>query len=115
MLTNIPVTGHELKRASEWRFLMLEIAHIMIFVMAIMFCLVIFFIYLMVRSIEHEWNAIEDPTSSFGKPDHDPWRSARARTLALALALPSPSPNPSPDPNPTPNPNQGVLRAARAP
>ena len=88
MLTNIPVTGHELKRASEWRFLMLEIAHIMIFVMAIMFCLVIFFIYLMVRSIEHEWNAIEDPTSSIGKPDHDPWRASFELLERLNDALP---------------------------
>ena len=37
IFTNVPVTGHALKVGSEWRFLKLEIAHIMIFVMAIMF------------------------------------------------------------------------------
>ena len=51
IMTNTPVIGHELKEGSEWRFLMLEIAHIMIFVMAIMFCVVIFLVYLLVRAI----------------------------------------------------------------
>jgi hypothetical protein len=60
IMTNVPVTGHALKVGSEWRFLMLEIAHIMIFVMAIMFCLVIFSIYLMVRSIK---SSISGPAS----------------------------------------------------
>ena len=115
ILTNVPVTGHFLKVESEWRFLMLEITHIMIFVMAIMFCLVIFFIYLMVRSTEHkwariedpkpepdpnpnpyqvrnienEWNAIEDPSSSIGKPEYNPWQSPfelLERLTAHALA-----------------------------
>ena len=65
IMTNTPVMGHAFKVGSEWRFLMLEIAHIMIFVMAIMFCIGIFLIYRMVRSTEHEWTRLEDPD-----PDH---------------------------------------------
>ena len=65
IMTNTPVIGHALKVGSEWRFLMLEIAHIMIFVMAIMFCIGIFLIYRMVRSTEHEWTRLEDPDPDY--------------------------------------------------
>ena len=85
------VIGHALKEGSEWRFLMLEIAHVMIFVMAIMFCLAIFFVYLMVRSIEHEWARIEDPQSSIGKPDYDPWTTPLELLEKLNLSLPQDS------------------------
>ena len=52
MFANTPTVGNGLKAGSQWRFLMLEIAHIMIFVMALFFCIMISIIYRMVKAIE---------------------------------------------------------------
>ena len=53
LIGNLPYTGRPLKSGSAWKFLMLELAHIMIFIMACVFCVVIAILYYMVRSRKH--------------------------------------------------------------
>lgn len=85
---NTPIIGAELKAGSQWRFLMLEIAHVMVFVMALFFCLLIALIYKIVKAIEAEWYHIEDPKETIYDPDHDTWAAAAAVLGTLNEGLP---------------------------
>ena len=75
VLSNAPFIGEWLKVGSAYRFLMLEFAHILVFVMAIMFCLMIGLVYLTVKRIEKEWSSIEDPEQQLFQSDWDPWKA----------------------------------------
>ena len=87
MFANTPTVGNGLKAGSQWRFLMLEIAHIMIFVMALFFCIMISIIYRMVKAIEREWYRIEDPHGNVYAVDYDPWAAPQEVLTTLNLAL----------------------------
>ena len=73
VFANIDGLGPWLKAGSAFRFLMLEFAHVMIFVMAIMFCFMIALVYSTIRSIERTWDRIEDPEQRMHEKDFDPW------------------------------------------
>ena len=95
---------------------MLELAHIMIFIMACVFCVVIAILYYMVRSrkhahtahrhahvtlntlplslphtqvkrIEREWYRIEDPLGSIYEATYDPWAAPQQALHTLEQSL----------------------------
>lgn len=89
LFANLQITAPWLKAGSAFRFLMLEFAHVMIFVMAIMFCFMIALVYRTIRNIEQTWERIEDPGQRMHEEGFDPWQPSMDALTCLRALLES--------------------------